>query len=81
MKITLLYGHQTIKGPVFIGQSSDGRFHPMWQGESLGSYHSVIGAAESVSVGHVFTPPDGTDMGSLGIPSDLQLWAPAGELR
>lgn len=80
MKITLIYGYKTRKGPVFIGQSSDGRFHPMWRDESLGSYHSLVGAVEDVAGGHVFTPSDGTDMGTLGLSSEPADWLPAKEL-
>jgi hypothetical protein len=80
MKITLLYGHKTHKGPVFIGQSSDGRFHPMWRDESLGSYHNIAGAIEDVAGGHTFTPSDGTDLGSLGISGDPSDWVRAKEL-
>lgn len=80
MRITLLVGYQTRKGPVFIGQSTDGRFHPIWKDESLGSYHSLIGAVESISMGHVFSPSDGTDLAAMEIPSDPQYWLPAGEL-
>lgn len=80
MKYILLIGHKTRKGPVFIGQSEDGRYHPMWQDESLGSYHSINAAVEDVAGGHVFTPSDGTDTGALGINSDASEWLPAKEL-
>lgn len=80
MKFTLLIGHRTRKGPMFIGRSQDGRYHPIWQDESLGSYHNIHGAVEDVAGGHVFTPSDGTDTGSLGLSSDPADWVPAREL-
>lgn len=76
-QITLLWGHQTHKGPVFIGQTPDGRFHPVWKGESLGSYHSTQSAIENAAGGHAVSPSDGTDLGKLGISSDLGDWRPA----
>lgn len=80
MKITLLIGHKTRKGTVFVGRSQDGRYHPMWQDESLGTYRTLTGAVEDVAGGHTFTPSDGTDMGALGISSDTEDWLPAKEL-
>ena len=80
MKITLLIGYKTAKGPVFIGRSDDGRFHPMWRDESLGSYHNAAGAIEDLAGGHVFTPSDGTNTGALGISSDPGDWVPARQL-
>jgi hypothetical protein len=80
MRITLLLGYKTHKGPVFIGQCHKGRFHPLWRDESLGSYHSAVGAIEDVAGGHTFTPSDGTDMGALGISSDPGDWLAAKEL-
>jgi len=77
--IRLLIAHPTQKGPVFIGISSDGRYHPMWKSEDLGSYPSAVAAADDVAGGHTFTPSDGTDLGSLGISSDVADWLPAGD--
>jgi hypothetical protein len=80
MKFRLLIGYKTSKGTAFIAQSEDGRYHPMWREESLGSYHSLVAAVEDVAGGHVFTPSDGTDMGSLGLSADPSEWDPAREL-
>ena len=80
MQITLIIGYKTRKGTAFIGRSADGRYHPMWQDESLGSYHNLTGAVEDMAGGHVFTPSDGTDTGSLGISPDPEDWLPAKEL-
>lgn len=76
----LLWGHRTTKGTVFIGQTMDGRYHPVWRDESLGSYRDVAGAIGDVAGGHVFTPSDGTDMGALGISADPGDWLPARDL-
>lgn len=78
--ITLLWGHPTRKGAVFIGQTPDSRFHPVWKNESLGSYHSAIAAIDDVAGGHTFSPSDGTDMGTLGISADPGDWVRAAEL-
>ena len=80
MKITLLIGYKTHKGTAFIGRSGDGRYHPMWRDESLGSYQSLAGAVEDMAGGHVFTPSDGIDTGLLGLSSDPGDWLPAKEL-
>jgi hypothetical protein len=80
MKFVLLIGHRTRKGPVFIGRSGDGRYHPIWQNESLGSYHNIVGAVEDVAGGHVFTPSDGTDTETLGLSADPGDWVAAKEL-
>lgn len=79
-QVTLLWGYPTRKGPVFIGQTPDGRFHPIWKDESLGSYHSAIAAIDDVAGGHTFSPSDGTDMGTLGISADPGDWVPAASL-
>lgn len=80
MKLQLLIGHATRKGPIFIARSSDGRFHPVWKSESLGSYPSAAAAVDDVAGGHTYTPSDGTDLGALGISSDPGDWQPAGDL-
>lgn len=79
--ITLLLGYPTAKGPVFIGRSTDGRYHPVWCGESLGSYANVAAAIDDVAGGHTFSPSDGTDMDSLGISADHGDWRPASEFQ
>lgn len=81
MKLHLLLGYPTRKGPVFIARSSDGRFHPVWKDESLGSYPSAVAAIDDVAGGHTFSPSDGTDMDSLDISSDPGNWRPAAEFQ
>lgn len=73
----LVLGHDTPKGPVFIGQSRDGRYHPVWREQSLGSYRDIVGAIDDVAGGHTFSPSDGTDMSALGISRDIGDWQPA----
>ncbi len=74
MKYRLIAAHPTKLGTVFIAQTPDGRFHPLWQDESLGSYAHARQAIEDVAGGHTFTPSDGTDLGSLGISDDPADW-------
>lgn len=72
----MLYAYRTRVGTFFIGQSQDGRFHPVFDNESLGSYVSAQHAAEDVAGGHTFTPPGGFDTSTLGIPEDVTEWSP-----
>jgi hypothetical protein len=65
--------YKTPKGTVSIVQRS-GRWHVMFQDESLGSYISPHQAADDVGGGHTFTPRSGIDLGSLNIPRDLDDW-------
>lgn len=80
MKIALVLGHPSPKGPVFIGRSEDGRFHVIWKGESLGSYINAPQAIDDAAGGHTFSPSDGTDLGELGLSSDIGDWLPAADL-
>lgn len=73
----LLIAYPTSRGPAFIGQSVDGRYHPIWKGDSLGSYADIAGAIGDLAGGHTFTPSDGTDTASLGISDDQGDWLPA----
>lgn len=77
--LRLVIAHPTRRGPVFIAVSPDGRYHPVWKGEDLGSYHSAAAAVDDVSGGHTFTPSDGVDLGSLAISSDMGDWLPAAD--
>lgn len=74
MVMRLLYVCQTRAGPFFLGQSHDGRFHPMYNGESLGSYAHLDHAVDDLSGGHTFWPSSGIDPGRLGIPDDVDEW-------
>lgn len=76
-RIQLLLGYQTAKGPVFIGRTADGRFHPLWKEETLGSYPSIAAALDDVAGGHCKSPADGTDLDSLEISADIGRWEQA----
>ena len=70
----LLYVYETRVGTFFIGQSPDGRFHPVFDGESLGSYLSPQHATDDLAGGHTFSPAGGFDTATLGIPEDISEW-------
>jgi hypothetical protein len=61
-------------GAVSLIPESDGRYKIMFGDENLGSYHSPEAPADDLSGGHMFSPPKGTDLGALNIPSDLGEW-------
>ncbi len=68
-----LYVYKTSAGSFYIAEQN-GRFHPVYEGESLGSYASAQKAAEDLAGGHTFSPSSGIDSGTLGIPTDLSRW-------
>lgn len=70
-------GFPTQLGPVFIGVTPDGRYHPVWKGRSLGSYPSAAAAIDDVARGHTYSTSDGTVLDKLGISSDIGRWQPA----
>lgn len=76
----LLLGFRTRLGPVFIGQTPDGRYHPVWKGQSLGQYQSTVAAIDDVARGRTYPPSDGTAMEALEISSDVGWWVPAADL-
>lgn len=51
-----------------------GRWSIFYGEENLGSYHRPEAAADDAAGGHTFTPSDGTDLGSLGLPGDIREW-------
>jgi hypothetical protein len=51
-----------------------GRWHVMFQDESLGAYASPQHAADDLAGGHTFTPSGGHDTSTLGIPVDIGEW-------
>ena len=69
-----LYVCTTRVGPFYIAQSSDGRFHPVYRDENLGSYSTAQQAAEDLAGGHTFTVGGGIDSARLGIPQDVSEW-------
>jgi hypothetical protein len=68
-----LYIYRTRVGPFYIAEQ-DGRFHPLFAEESLGSYATPEQAAEDLAGGHTFTPSSGCDTSELGIPDDVSEW-------
>jgi hypothetical protein len=73
-----LYAFQTRIGPFYIAEHR-GRYHPMFDNESLGSYGSARQAADDLAGGHtpnVYDPSSKAyiDTADLGIPVDLSEW-------
>jgi hypothetical protein len=68
-----VYIYRTKVGPFYIAEQ-DGRFHPLFGEESLGSYATPEQAAEDLAGGHTFTPSSGWDTSELGIPDDVSEW-------
>lgn len=68
-----LYAFKTRVGTFYIVQI-DGRFHPYFRDESLGSYFSADQAADDLAGGHTFSVPGGHDTARLGIPRSVAEW-------
>ncbi len=76
MGFRLLRFSETRVGTFYIGQTEDGRFHPVYNGESLGSYAQDWQAAEDLAHGHtwsVFRATTGKPA-QLGIPESVGDW-------
>jgi hypothetical protein len=72
-----LYVFKTRIGPFYISQSKDGRFHPEFDDETLGSYAQAWQAAEDLAGGHTFSCTwrgSLVDTSALGIPTELGEW-------
>jgi hypothetical protein len=69
-----LYVHKTAAGPFYIAEQ-DGRFHPVFRNESLGSYATTQQAVDDLIAGDILNSVDGLDTASLGIPNLVQEWA------
>lgn len=74
MRFKMLYRWNTRVGEFFIGQSDDGRFHPVFKGESYGSYSQTWQASEDLAHGHTYSITGVTDIKSLGIPDHVREW-------
>lgn len=70
----LLYKFNTSVGLFYIGQSPDGRFHPIYENQSLGSYAQPWQAAEDLAGGHTFSVAGVEDTAVLGIPEHHSDW-------
>jgi len=68
-----LYVWKTRVGPIYIAESK-GRFHVIYQDESLGTYATPEQAADDVAGGHTFSIPGGIDTATLGISRYLNEW-------
>ncbi len=60
-------------GPFFVAEMN-GRYHPVFDDEPLGSYARPEQAAEDLAGGHTFSISSGQDTSELGIPEDLNEW-------
>ncbi len=69
-----LYVHKTAIGAFYIAEH-DGRFHPVFRDESLGSYATSQQAVDDLTAGHILNSLNGLDTASLEIPNRLQAWA------
>ncbi|HWN93805.1 MAG TPA: hypothetical protein VNT99_02120 [Methylomirabilota bacterium] len=69
-----LYVHKTAVGAFYIAEQ-DGRFHPLYRNESLGSYATSQQAVDDLIGGRTMNVIDGLDTASLGIPNLLGEWA------
>ncbi len=68
---------RTRRGPVYIvpHQTPSGvRFQIVYNDEGLGSYATPRQAADDAAGGHTFSPSNGVDLGSLGIPDNIGEW-------
>lgn len=64
----------TRAGAFTIRQWPDGRWHPMFEKESLGSYRSAQAALDDLVGGHTHWPSSGVDPSTLGLPDDITDW-------
>lgn len=72
--MTNRYKFPTRVGTFYLAEH-EGRFHPIFDDESLGSYATAEQALEDLVGGHTFTPGDGSfDTAELGIPDSLAEW-------
>ena len=67
------YRCNTSAGTFYIAEHK-GRFHPVFQDESLGSYATAQQAAEDLASGHTFSIPGGIDPSDLVLPDQLEDW-------
>lgn len=70
----LIYKYETKIGVFYIGQSNDGRFHPIFDDENLGSYSKAWQATEDLAGGHTFSISNGMDNALLDIPEHPSDW-------
>ena len=51
-----------------------GRFHAMFEDESLGTYQTTLHALEDLVGGYTFWPSTGIDPAGVGLPKELEAW-------
>ena len=73
MRVQLLCYTDTRIGRFYIAERG-GRFHPIFNDRSLGSYARAQQAAEDLAGGHTFSIPGCADTADLGIPDDVHEW-------
>ncbi len=66
--------YKTRVGTFYIGQSKDGRYHPIFDDESLGNYAHPWQASEDLAGGHTSTPNCDADTADLEIPEHHSNW-------
>ena len=69
-----IFVHKTKVGAFYIAEQ-DGRFHPMFRNENLGSYATSQQAVDGLTKGHVLDSLNGLDTATLAIPNRVQEWA------
>ncbi|MGY2686119.1 hypothetical protein [Pseudomonas tolaasii] len=74
-----LLKYPTRAGIFYIARSADGRFHPVFNDESLGSYRSIAHAIDDLTgdaTGSVLQPEtfELLDTSALGLPDDPGEW-------
>lgn len=52
----------------------NGRYHPFFEDDDLGSYHSLVAALDDLVGGHTFFPSSGIDPSECGLPDDISEW-------
>jgi len=67
------YYYSTRVGTFLIAERS-GRWHVVFDDESLGSYATPEQAADDLAGGHTFSAGRGIDTSTLGIPADIGEW-------
>ena len=70
---------ETSVGTFYIGQSNDGKFHPIFDDESLGAYNEIWQATEDLANDATFSvlhpeTDDLLDTSELDIPEDPSEW-------
>ncbi len=71
--------HRTKIGTFYIAQSPDGRFHPVFDEESLGSYAHIEQAIDDLVLDATFSvlhpkTSERVDTSALGLPEDPREW-------